>query len=85
MKIITYFQHEMEQPDSRSTSPTTELILTTGIINAIHSKLDRNEDRRPLKRDHEGYTELNQNAYMYVYIGYVCIFYKYIAHVCIIV
>jgi len=75
---ITYFQHEREQPDSRKTSPTTELILTTGITNAIHSKGDRNEDRRPLKRDHEGYTELNQNTYMYMYIGYMYIVYMYI-------
>ena len=28
----------------------------------IFSQGDRNEDKRPLKRDHEGYTELNQNA-----------------------
>src|SRR6218665_1062964 len=72
------FQHKRGQPDSGRTSPITELILTTCITNAIHSKGDRNEDQRPLTRDHEGYTELNQNAYMY--IGYVCIFYTYIAH-----
>src|SRR6218665_2412777 len=77
-KNVIYFQHEREQPDSRRTSPTTELILTTGIKNAIHSQGGRNEDQRPLKRDHEGYTELNQNAYMYT--GYVCIFYTCIAH-----
>ena len=75
---ITYFQHDREQPGSRRTSPITELIFRTGITNAIHSIGDRNEDRKPLKRDHEGYTELNQNAYMY--IGDVCIFYTYMAH-----
>src|SRR6218665_373089 len=52
--------------------------LTTGITNAIHSKKDRNEDRRPLKRDNKGYTELNQNTYMYTCIYVYVYIYTYI-------
>ena len=42
---VTYFQHEREQPDSRTTSPTTELILTTSIKNAIHSQATETKTR----------------------------------------